>query len=129
MTATDDDLRRMFDSRYLGNWDLLGQDVTVTIERVEGGIVEGEKGRKDRAPIVHLKGWPKPWVLNKTNMKTIYAIHGTLKASELRGKRVTLYATQCKGKSGDMVDCIRVRPTMPEGAGVPQSAVGAAVKA
>ena len=118
-----DDLRRMFDSNFLGNWDLLGQDVTVTIERIEGGVVEGEKGRKDRAPLVHLKGWPKPWVLNKTNMKTILSLHGTLSAAKLRGKRVTLYATTCQGKGGGTVDCIRVRPVLPEGAGVPQSAV------
>jgi hypothetical protein len=123
MTATDD-LRSMFDSRYLGNWDLNGQDVTVTIERVEGGVVEGEKGRKDRAPLVYLKGWPKPWVMNKTNLKTIASLYGSTKASVLRGKRVTLYATTCQGKGGGTVDCIRVRPTIPTTPGVPQPGTG-----
>ena len=118
-----DDVRAMFDSRYLGNWDLLGQDVTVTIDHIDPGVVEGEKGRKDKAPLVHLKGWPKPWVLNKTNMKSLQAMYGTLSASKLRGKRVTLFATTCQGKGGGTVDCIRVRPVIPDAPGVPQEAL------
>ena len=119
----DDDLRTMFDSRYIGAWDLRGQDVTVTIAKVVGGVVEGEKGRKDRAPLIWLKGWEKPLICNKTNMKTLGAMYG-FKASALIGKRATLYATTCQGKAGGMVDCIRIRPKVPTHPGVPQSHVG-----
>jgi hypothetical protein len=119
-----DDIRLMFDSKYIGAWDLRGQDVTVTIERIEGGTVEGEKGRKDKAPLCFLKGWPKPFILNKTNTKTIAAMYATHSRKALVGKRITLYATKCSGKAGGEVDCVRIRPTMPDRPGVPQSKVG-----
>lgn len=108
----DDDIRRWFDSPYVGAWDLTG-DVHVTIERVVGGVVEGEGGRKDKAPILHFRGAKKPMVVNKTNLKTIASITGSYKAKDWVGKRITLYATTCKGKSGGIVDCVRVRPTPP----------------
>ncbi len=119
----DDDVRLMFDSKFIGAWDLMGQDVTVTIAKVVGGVVEGEKGRRDRAPLVSLKGWDKPLVLNKTNMKTVGAMYG-FKVKDWVGKRVTLYATTCQGKGGGIVDCIRMRPQVPARPGVPQSHVG-----
>ena len=120
-----DDVRLMYDSKYIGAWDLLGNDVTVTIAKVSGGVVEGENGRKDRAPLLHFKGWPKPMVCNKTNMRTIAAMYGTFAAESWLGKRVTLYATKCKAKGGGDVDCVRIRPKVPTQPGVPQSAVGA----
>jgi hypothetical protein len=107
------DLRMMFESRYIGAWDLRGRDVTVTIERIVGGVVEGENGRKDKAPIVSFRGKKKPMVLNKTNMKTIASLYGTFDAEKLLGKRVTLYGTTCKAKGGGMVDCVRIRNVIP----------------
>jgi hypothetical protein len=119
-----DDVRLLYDSRYIGAWDLLGRDVTVTIEKIVGGVIEGEGGKKDRAPVVSFKGWTKPMVLNKTNLKTLISLYATASAKGLLGKRVTMYATTCKGARGGQVDCIRFRPTVPTSPGVPQSAVG-----
>ena len=111
-----DDIRTMFESKYVGAWDLLGKDLTVTIERIQGGVVEGEGGRKDKAPLIWFKGAKKPMVCNKTNMKTLHSLFGTFSAKGLVGKRITLYATTCKGARGGMVDCVRIRPNAP-GAG------------
>ncbi len=123
MTAADD-IRLMFDSRYIGAWDLRGQDVTVQIESITPGVVEGEKGRKDKAPLVKYRGWDKPMVLNKTNMKSIFAMYATHSRSALVGKNVTLYETTCQGAKGGTVSCIRIRPTIPTAKAVPQKAVG-----
>lgn len=120
-----DDLRMMFDSKYIGAWDLPEHGVTVTISRIVAAEVKGEGGRTDKAPIVHFKGWSKPMVMNKTNMKTIGALYSTFSAKALVGKRVTLYATKCQGAKGGTVDCIRVRNAIPDEPGVPQEAVGA----
>ena len=108
----DDDIRAWFDSLYVGAWDV-PKDTHVTIERVERGIVEGEQGRKDKAPLIYFKGASKPMVCNKTNLKTIASICGSFKAKDWIGKRITLYATTCKGKAGGVVDCVRVRPKSP----------------
>ncbi len=116
-----DDVRTMFDSKYIGAWDLQGRDAVVTIDKVVGAVVEGEGGRKDRAPLIYFVGKTKPLVGNKTNCKTIAGITGTFKASAWVGRKVTLYATTCKGKAGGQVDCVRIRPVAP-GAGAADTA-------
>jgi hypothetical protein len=114
----------MFDSKYLGAWDLMGQDVTVTIAKVVGAVVEGEGGLKKRAPIIFFKGWDKPMVANKTFVATMKLVYGVTKVPGYIGKRCTLYATTCKGARGGIVDCVRMRPVKPASPGVPQSAIG-----
>lgn len=125
MSDDSDDIRLMVDSKYIGAWDLRGRDVTVTIDRIVGGTVIGEGGKKDRNPLIHFKGWPKPLVCNATMRKTLYSLYATYSAKELRGKRITLYPTTCKGAAGGIVDCVRARNVIPEEAGVPQSKIGA----
>jgi hypothetical protein len=122
--SDSDDIREFFDSKYLGSWDLRGQDVTVTIAKITPATVEGEGGIKSRKPLIFFKGWEKPYVCNATMREALYSMYGTYSAKELQGKRVTLYATTCKGKKGGQVACIRPRPTVPKNPGVPQSAVG-----
>ena len=110
-----DDLRAMFDSPYIGAWSLQGKDVTVTIRKITGGTVTGLGGTKSLKPIVHFVGAAKPMVGGAWLRDALYSLFGTYSAKELKGKRVTLYPTQCKGKSGGMVDCIRIRPSKPTG--------------
>jgi hypothetical protein len=126
MTA-DDDIFLMIDrnSPYLSWTDLLGQEATVTIVSVSGGTVEDPKSRKKtRKAIVTLKGWEKPLAVNITNAKVIFSITGTSKAKALVGHRITIYPdmTIKNPRTGEM-GAIRVRPTKPTGAGIPQSAL------
>jgi hypothetical protein len=120
---TDGDLRRMFDANYITPIDLDG-DVTVTIVRIVGAVVEGEKGRKARKPIIYLKGWGRPLPCNKTNMKTLHSLYGTFKAEALVGKRITLYATECKAVDGGKTMGVRIRPMIPTSPGAPQPGTG-----
>ena len=53
------DYRKMFDSKYLANWDLDG-DETRKIKTVVAGEVEGEKGEKTKCPLVYFNGAPEP---------------------------------------------------------------------
>ena len=107
------DYRTMFDSDYLGAWDL-PRDVTVTIATVKAGQLVGEKGRTAKKPIITFLGKQKGFAANKTNCRTIAAMYGT-NTKEWIGKRITLYATttECGGKQ---MDCIRVRPQVPAAA-------------
>jgi hypothetical protein len=107
------DIRTMRESKYIAAWDLRGKDHVVTISKIVAGIVEGEAGRKDKAPIVTFKGARKPLVLNATGIKVLFSLFGTYEATTLAGKRITLYPTTCKAKGGGMVDCVRIRPVAP----------------
>jgi hypothetical protein len=105
------DYRAMFDRDYIGAWDLKGQDVTLTISRVEAKQLTGQGGAKAKKPIVFFEGREKGFALNKTNGKTIATMYGT-ETNEWAGKRITIYPTTTTfGR--DTVECIRVRPTVP----------------
>ncbi len=105
------DYRKMYDSKYLANWDL-DKDATVKIKSVVAGEVEGEKGEKTKCPLVYFAGAQKALVLNKTNGKTIAGMYGT-DCDKWAGKSITLFATTCEA-FGETKDCIRVRPGVPQ---------------
>jgi len=107
------DYRTMFDSEYLGAWDL-PRDVTVTIATVKAGQLVGEKGRTAKKPIITFVGKTKGFAANKTNCRTIAAMYGT-NTREWIGKKITLYATTTEF-GGKQMDCIRVRPQVPAAA-------------
>lgn len=119
MTDPNDDIRLLYESTWLSAPDLRGRDVTLTIARVKGGEVIGEKGKKNKKAIVY---WLekardgseiKPMPLNKTNLKTVQSIYGTgFSIKALVGKRVTLYPTTTQ-MGGQTVDCVRIRPVKP----------------
>lgn len=105
------DYRTMFDYLHLRAWDLEGQDVTVTIERVEPGTIENADGETKRMPFVYFKGFPKPLGINKTNGKSLAGMYGT-DTTRWVGKRVTLFPTTTQ-YAGETKDCIRIRPGIP----------------
>lgn len=105
------DYRSYFDSDYIGHWDLQGQEVTVTINRVEAGELKNEKGTSHK-PIVFFEGKQKGMVLNKTNAKTIAGLYGA-DTAKWKGKKVILYPTTCQA-FGQTQDCIRVRNEKPK---------------
>ncbi len=109
------DYRTMFDSEYLGAWDLVDEDgrpvdIHVTIARVEPKKVKGPRGESLK-PVISFQGVAKALLANKTNSKTIATMYGT-KTEAWSGKRVTLYATRTNSPDGE-VECIRIRPTAP----------------
>lgn len=113
------DYRTMYDCKWIRAWDLNGQDVVVTIERVEAGIIENEKEKTStRIPVLWFKGWSKPFgVSAKINGKTIAGMYGK-KTESWKGKQITLYPTTTELK-GEVVDCIRIRPEVPTAAEEP----------
>jgi hypothetical protein len=102
----------MFDSLYIGAWDLNGKEATVTIERVEAGTLIGSGGRKSRKPLVHFKGKDRPLALNKTNAKIIAGMYGA-DTAQWAGKAITIYPTKTE-MAGETVDCVRVRNVVPK---------------
>ncbi len=105
------DYRTMFSAEFLGSWDLVGRDVTVTISEVKAGELTGSGGRKAKKPIVSFQGKEKAMAMNKTNSRIIAAMYGN-DTSAWVGKMITIYPTQTQF-GNDTVDCIRVRPAVP----------------
>lgn len=111
----DQDIRLWHDHRVLKAVHLQGRDVTVEIESVTPGKIVGEGGKSDKMPIVKFKGKDLPFGLNRTNENMLVALFGPTPRGMI-GKRITLYPTTTKGKSGQIVDCIRIRPQAASGA-------------
>jgi hypothetical protein len=105
------DYRSMYDREYLGEWDLAGKDITVTIREVKGAELTAQGGRKSKKPVVYFEGKEKGLALNKTNGKIIAGMYGT-KTEDWVGKRITLYPAMTTF-GADTVPCIRVRPEVP----------------
>jgi hypothetical protein len=105
------DYMTMFDSKYIGAWDLVGRDVVVTISKVQGTTIVGEGGKTDKKPMVWFEGKEKSMVFNKTNCAIVSGMYGR-DTKDWVGKRITIYPTQTQvGK--ETKDCIRVRPVPP----------------
>lgn len=108
------DYRRMYDDKEnLYAYDLpQGKDVVVCIDRCTAGELMGDKGRKSKKPMLSFKGETKKLALNKTNGKTIAKLYGK-ETDDWAGKWITIYATTTEF-GGETVDCIRVRPQVPQ---------------
>jgi hypothetical protein len=104
---------------YVTADDLGGNELTVTIERVEGTKVKlrpfsldgKERPAKEKQVdriLVYFRGGQKPLMLNSTNAESIINMFGK-KAASWIGKQVVLYPDTCK-VARVVVDCIRIRP-------------------
>jgi hypothetical protein len=103
----------MFPSDYVSAPELKGRDVTVTITSVTMEPLQMAGGGRKNKPILRFQGTAKKMVCNQVNADTISQLHGA-KAEKWVGKKITLYPTRCLA-FGDMVECIRVRETIPAG--------------
>src|SRR5678815_2470258 len=112
------DVRSMYDKEFLYSYDLQGRDVTLTIARVTQGKLVGQGGKSNKKPVVYFKEGtsdpPKGLGLNITNARVIAAMYGGFDVDKWIGKKITLYpATTTFGSQ--TVDCIRIRPKIPNG--------------
>jgi hypothetical protein len=104
--------KRLVNLDYIGAYSLDGQDLIVEIERVTVQRVRGEGGKEEDCTVAILKG-QKPFIINRTNAKTITKIYGTPYIEEWAGKKITLYPTTTK-VAGEIVECLRIRPLVPK---------------
>lgn len=102
--------KQLVDPRYIGAYALPnGDDITVTIERVQLETVTMMGGKKEDHTIAYLKG-QKPMILNVTNSKSIHKLYGPY-IQDWAGKQITLFASTAK-MGGELVECLRIRPTV-----------------
>jgi hypothetical protein len=105
--------KSMTERDFLYAFDLQGKDCTLTVEKVTGGELTGQGGKKTKKPLCYFveSKSGKPLALNATNCKTIAAMYGNDTDNWL-GKRITLFPTTTSFGS-ETVECIRVRPQVP----------------
>jgi hypothetical protein len=96
---------------YIGAYTLEGKDLTVKITAVKREMVKGEGGKEETCTVAYLEG-QKPFIVNRTNAKTITRVTGSPYIEDWIGKSVTLFPTTTK-VAGDVVECLRVRATVP----------------
>lgn len=102
--------KKLVDPRYIGAYALPnGDDITVTIERVQLENITMMGGKKEDHTICHLKG-QKPMILNVTNSKSIHKLYGPF-IEDWAGKQITLFASTAK-MGGELVECLRIRPSV-----------------
>ena len=102
------------EARFLGSWDVIDGEITLTISDFKEEIVEGDKGRKEKKCILYFAEKDrKPMVLNLTNRKMLAKLYHTVNSEKLKGKRVTIGTDKVKAFGG-IHDALRIRPVVPE---------------
>lgn len=97
----------LFPSKYLKAADLRGQPVKVVIEHITPrDELQMKGGKKEKKPVVTLKGKEKKWVLNKTNSQAIAKVYGS-RPSAWIGQTVVIFPTRAMF-GPDEVDALRV---------------------
>jgi hypothetical protein len=104
--------KKLTNPDYIGTYILSpGEERTVKIMSVERGMVAGVNGKKEECTIAHLEN-EKPFILNRTNCKTITKLYGTPFIEEWSGKSVTIYAAKVNA-FGEEVEALRIRQRVP----------------
>ena len=101
------------EARFLGSWDVMDGEITLTISDFKEEIVEGDKGRKEKKCILYFAEKDrKPMVLNLTNRKMLAKLYHTVNSEKLKGKRITIGTDKVKAFGG-IHDALRIRPVVP----------------
>jgi hypothetical protein len=107
--------KKMTNPNYLGDYSLPpgGGDLIAVIEYVAQEEVTGTGGKKEIEVVAHLRD-QKPFILNKTNMKTIQKLFGTPYIEDWSGRAIQIYYDPTVKFGRDTVGGLRVRPFIPE---------------
>lgn len=104
--------RELIPGEHLGAWSLRGEDRVLTIKSVAREVVTGTTGKKENLMVIRWVEDELPMVCNSTNAKVIAKLYTSYPAAWI-GKKIQLYPTTTKF-GGEIVECIRVRPTAPK---------------
>ena len=104
--------KQLINPDYIGAYTLNGQkEMNITILKVVREMVTGNGGKKEECTVAKLKDM-KPFILNRTNSKTITKLAGSPYIEDWEGLTITVYATTTS-VAGETVECLRVRPMLP----------------
>lgn len=105
--------KRMINTDYLGAYSLDdGCDMVLTIRSVGRELVTSTGGKKEECVVAHFFEDVKPMILNRTNLKMIQKIYSTPFIDEWVGRKIQVYQDKTRF-GGDIVECLRIRPSVP----------------
>lgn len=104
-------INNAFPSKWLKSGDIEGDDLVLTIARVEIETV-GQGEDAEQKPIVYFDETEKGLVLNKTNADSIARLHGP-ETDAWTGKRIALFSTEVDF-GGKQTLALRVRLKSPQ---------------
>lgn len=120
----------MIDSKYLKQADV-PDPVIVTVDKVGRINIAKEGDAAEEKWAVRFKEFPKPMLLNSTNIKLLEKACGSDDTDDWKGKEVILYTDENVSFGGQVVGGLRIRkqqaaPTRKgtQGASVPEAAGG-----
>lgn len=100
---------------YLGAYSLPeGKDIVVTIDYVKREEIIGTNGKKEYEVVAHLKNGVLPFILNKTNMKTLQKLFGSPYIEDWRGRTIQIYYDPTVKFGREVTGGLRIRPTIPQ---------------
>lgn len=105
--------KKLTNPDYLGAYSLEdGQDIILTIERVQVETVTGPEGKKEECMVCHWRERVKPMILNSTNAKMIQKLLKTPYIEQWSGHKIQIGVEMVKA-FGELVDALRVRSFLP----------------
>ena len=110
-TQTKTHYKKLRNPNFIGGWDLLDADKTVTITKVTKEMVHDGKGGQSECCTVHFTEC-KPMVANATNLKRISKLLNSQFIEDWIGKQITLTTEKVRA-FGEVHDAVRVS-TKPE---------------
>lgn len=104
--------KKLTNPNYIGAYSLQpGEERTVEIISVGKEKVKGTDGKEQECIVAVLKN-EKPFILNKTNCKTLTKVYGTPFIENWKGKKIIVFSEKVKA-FGDVVDALRIKPFVP----------------
>ena len=98
----------VFPARFLKAEDMLDEELTLTISKVELVELEDKKGEAQQKPVIYFQEQKKGLIVNKTNWKIITEVTGEEDSDRWVGKQITLFTLDVDA-FGDVVAAIRVK--------------------
>lgn len=106
--------KKLTNPDYLGTWDLQeGEEKVIKILSVSQEIVKGADGKGAECIVAKVKD-NKPLILNKTNCKILTKLFKSPHIQHWVGRDVIIYTEHNVKAFGDLVDALRIKPTVPQ---------------
>lgn len=105
--------KKLKNNNYIGAYMLEpGQEIILTITKIENNEVVGEGGEKSEGTLMYFKEVDKPMILNSTNAKAITSIYDSPYIEDWIGKKIQLFSMKIRA-FGENLEALRVRKWNP----------------
>lgn len=105
--------KKHFNYKYSGAYEMApGEERVLTFSKTADELVKNERGEDNMCFVAYFKEVDKPLIINKVNSKQISKLYGPFDENWI-GKQITVFVRNEKA-FGEMIDVLRIRPTIPK---------------